>query len=184
MPLLTDFLQPVYNITNRPDLVTETTAFLNRALQKVHFASEYRFDLQTLVVPYAGSQELSEALPARFRKIYQVVVPDNGNRYKLDEVTPAALFDDDVLMRKLNTYYLAGSQINFNLGSSFLNINVMYLQTPLFADSFIATQFPDIITYLAAAYIFMLMKNQPKASQWASLANDIEVELQRNYFAV
>ncbi len=184
MPLLTDFLAPVYSITNRPDLVTETTAFLNRALMKAHVASEYRFDIETLVVPYAGSQELSESLPARFRKIYQVVVPDNGNRFKLDEVTPAALFDDDVQMRKLNTYYLAGSQINFNLTNSFENINVMYLKLPTYADSYIATNYSDILVYLAAAYIFILMKNQPKASQWASLANDIEIELQRNFFAI
>lgn len=184
MPLLADFLPKVYSITNRPDLVTETTAFLNRALTKVHFASEYRFDLDTMVVPYAGAQELSESLPARFRKIYQVVVPDNGNRYKLDEVTPAALFDDDVQMRKRNTYYLAGSQINFFLADSFENINVMYLKTPTFADSFIATNFEDIIVYMAAAYIFALMKNQPKATSWGALANDIEIELQRQYFAV
>lgn len=184
MPVLADFLAPTYSITNRPDLVSDTTAFLNRALTQAHYASEYRFDIKQFDTPYVNSLELSANLPARFRKIYQVFVPDPDNKYRLDEVTPAMLFDDSVQVRKRNTYYLAGSAINFTMSDAFLNIRTMYLQVPTFADSFIATNFPELIHYIAASYVFQLMKNKPRAQEWQNLAKDIEVELQRNYFAI
>lgn len=182
MPVLTDFLPKVYEITNRPDLVAETTSALTRALQRAHYQSEFAFDLQTQQYAYAGSQELIGALPARFRKYYNVTADKD---IRIHEVTPAALFDDAVQMEKLNTFYIAGSNVVFTLTNSFQTINLMYLQVPTYADSYIATNYPEALTYLAAAQIFGgVMGNKEKANFWAGQVQDIDIELQRNHFAV
>lgn len=202
MPVIADFLPLVYSISNRPDLTTETTEFITRAMKRAHFKSEYRFDIQTLEVPFVTSGEITTALPARFRKIWQVTGPN----FRVHEVTPAALFDDNVFMpgKELiterrsgvdfsssfaasfggNTYYLAGSNINLRISTTFNKINVHYLQLPTLLDSFIAINFPEVITYMAAAYIFAIMKNIDKARQWAGLAGEIDNELIQSYFPV
>lgn len=179
MPVIGDFLQPVYDLTNRPDFVSETTSFLNRALQRAHNRGEYRFDVQEADFAYAGSQELSGALPARFKKYYSVI---SDADIRLHEVSPAALFDDYVQMEKRNTFYIAGTNINFRMTDAFSEITLTYLQTPTFADSYIATNYPELLHYLAASSIFRLMGNQQKMNFWLQEALAIQEEIERNHF--
>lgn len=180
MPALADFLPKVYEITSRPDLVAETTGFLTRALMKAHLAGDYRFDLQTLTIPNTEGQEFSADLPARFRKEQWVYTKD----FRIHNVTPAALYDQQVQMEKQNTYYIGGSSINFNIKDHYELVTFDYLQYPTYADSYIASTFPDILTYLASAYVFSLLKNTEAAQRWAGLARDIDVELIRNTFVI
>lgn len=179
MPLLADFLPKVYELTNRPDFVNETTSFLNRALQRSHNRGEYRFDLQEEDYTYAGSQELSGALPARFKKYYSVV---SDSDIRLHEVSPQALWDNDVQMEKRNTFFIAGTNINFRMTDAFAEIKMYYLQTPTFADSYIATNYPDVITYFAASNIFRMMGNQAKMTFWMQEALAVQEEIERNHF--
>lgn len=179
MPALVDFLPKVYEITNRPDLVNETTNFLNRALQRSHNRGEYNFDVFTETYSYAGSQSLTGALPARFKRYYNVTADET---LRVHEVNPASLYDDNVQMEKRNTFYVAGSDVIFRFTDAFQSIAFQYLRQPTFADSYIATNYENSITYFAAALVFKMMGNLQKFQFWQAEALAVDEEITRNHF--
>lgn len=179
MPALVDFLPKVYEITNRPDLVAETTSFLTRSLKRAHNSGEYNFDIFDQDIAYAGSLSFSEALPARFKKYYSVTADE---RIRLHEVGPSALFDDLVQMEKRNTFYIVGTNIVVKMTDAFEEITHKYVRQPTWDDSYIATNYEEAIVYHCASMIFDMMGNQAAANRWRQQAEDVYAEITKNHF--
>lgn len=180
MPTASDFLEDVYQITDRPDLETITLAALNRALRRAHLASDFFPDIRDVLVPNPSSIDFTFAVPERFRRVYSIDGPD----FHVFEITPGALFNEEVLVPKDNCYFLAGSVFNFRVRQRFTNLTLRYLQLPSFADSFIVTNFKEAVTYMAAVLVFEAIKDRELAGRWAALAADATRELITSQFVV
>jgi hypothetical protein len=176
-------LPAVYEITDRPDLVAETTSALNRALRQAHLAGDFWPDLMSENIPTQNLVDFAHAIPDRFRRvsaIFNMGVPP----FSLKEVPPAALFNREVLMDKRNSYYLAGTQIRLHVEDSFSSLRFEFLRFPTFDDSFIMVNYKEAVIYEAAALVFDGAQNKQQADKYRGLANAARAEILFSSFVI
>lgn len=183
MAVLADFLDDVYELTNRPDLVAETTSALRRALLQAHFSGRYNFDLRTEEIMSTGEQAFISPLPNQYRMTNAIFCRADGNEFRLDEITPAAIFDPSVYMRKENCYYVAGPSLHLRVTRSFSALTHQYFRVPFFVDSYIADNYPHVLAQMAAAKIFALLVQPELATYYERLAQQSIAEVLNNHFA-
>ncbi len=172
-----DFLEGVYEITNRPDLVTETTSALKRALKQAHFASFFWFDLEAEDIASTGDVSFSSPIPERFRSVKSIRNADESTGFEVREISPSAIFNGSVLVEKRYCYYLAGADIQFRISRGFTTLQHIFYQLPDWEDSYIALNYPEILHFIAAAKIFALLGDSPNAKFYEQLAGQTLHEL-------
>jgi hypothetical protein len=165
---LTSLVNDVYTLTNRPDLVGETTLAVRNATLKAHSLDFFDKDLfeTGIQFDYAQCQQTLEykLLVPRWRalKYIRQFVPDSTGVGGLDGdfltvVTPDNLLDS-YSRNKENVCYLAGSNLQIKCKSAFqyflLGCYVYPDVTVEEYDSWIADSQPMAIVYEAAATVF------------------------------
>lgn len=163
---LTELLTEVYNLTKRPDKVSESTGALKAALLKMHAKDYYSKDIvETGVAFDTQSQFQSFSYKTLFplwrsvsyiQPLDQVTFLPSGDI--LTEINPQFTVDDyDVY--KDGVYYEAGLTLQMRMIAAFQYFGVGYYSFPDISSSsqlqtWIAQDFPWALIYDASATIF------------------------------
>ena len=180
-------LDNVYALTNRPDLVNETTLAVQNATLKAHRSDFYPKDLyetgvqfdfalnfQTLeyksLIPLWRSISYLRPMVTTNPDGTPVTTPYAGN--VLTMITPGAVLDD-YNINKTDVYYIAGLQLNINVLCAqqyfLLGCYVYPNVIPASYYSWIADEHPEIILYEAAATIFNTIGYQEQAAAYRQM---------------
>lgn len=158
----------VYSITNRPDLISQTTRAIKKATLKFHQADFWPRDLIELpsqaVTPvssdYRYALDITAAPFIRFRALEYARVPSTDPTLKLrtfDRLNASDILDSYGI-EKSDYWYLAGNTISIRSYTALTNVALGYYQFPdtneLTYTSWIADTFPDAIAEEAASAIF------------------------------
>ena len=185
MATLAEITANVMVDTDRPDLVAETSLAMNRALRACHYASEWIFDQVTdnllAPVPPNSTSSWSAAVPARMRQIS--LITDDAKTFQLQRITPKAYYDPFAILEKTNVYWVLGTQFHFRITDAYASLFVTYLQTPTFADSYIALNHQQYIEFKATQLVLEAIDQGTKANRFRDLAQEYFVELQRQAFS-
>jgi len=172
---MTEMAAEVYTITNRPDLIAETSAALRKATIKLHSIDYFPRDMAevALNIPTPGNAvqiDVSTTL-TRFRAIAYIrdnTSPATGQPNKVfANIDARALLDDYSLVRT-NVWYQGGQVININSSTTVSALLVGYYQNPIITpvgsySSWIATEYPFAIIEEAASSIFGMIGNAEMA---------------------
>lgn len=176
MPTQAEIKAKVIEITNRPDLSTETDSALNRSLMAVHLASTFYFDVAEWVTPtnfvLTADLQQSIVLPDRFRDVkYARTVDSSGSSGVLTYLPSSALFGDNYLSQQ-QAFWRTGLGLNFRFTEVPTTLTIGYYRLPTFADSWIALNYADPIVHHAAASVFGIMKNRQMAEVYRNFYNE------------
>jgi len=157
----------VMTLTNRPDLVNETSLAVRAATLKAHQSDDYIKDLYEYSIvfgltDYYQSLDYKTVLPL-WRK------PRYIRKYDADGSTPGVFLKyvvpekilDDYKVDQLDIFYVAGSFVQIRSSTSLQYILVGCYQNPVVTElgynSWIADDHPFAIIYEAAATVFKMI---------------------------
>lgn len=191
----TELYDEIVGWTARPDLDFETRSAIRSTTLALHRREKFARDLQTVALsglPEAYSQQLEIATNfPNYRQASRVYAPEDSNGYekRYDPVTATDLYDEDGYKR-VDIYFLAGTQLNVKSCTPITAVTVQYYRNPIVTpegsfSSWIADEYPDAIITQAVATILSL-DNESEIRQRAErmaaihwmeiLANELEVE--------
>lgn len=178
MTTLTELRNSVYTITNRPDLVAETTLAIQTATLKEHAAIDYTKDLVSVIIPtvptvpetyrYELDTQSLVLLPRKYKAVREILPADllpaaqtiSGVYGLIDfrEVAVDNIFNG-YQQERPNYYYLQSAGIlNVVAARAVANIQLIYYGLVKVGEatyaSWIADQFPYAIQLAAAASIY------------------------------
>ncbi len=162
MATIQSIADDVYTITNRPDLVTETTVAIRKAIRKFHGADTFKRDLNSVQLRMADlattdPNQYRWAIPLdtfpRFRRFDTVAYP--MNRVMPTNQIPAPLVDvaqgfgpkrqfvelgannlfDGYGYEKQNYYFITGNTVNVKSGWYIDYLSFTYYQWPTIPQS-------------------------------------------------
>jgi hypothetical protein len=175
---LTSLVNDVFTLTNRPDLVSETTLAVRNATLKAHSSDFYAKDLFETGIQFdydlaQQSLEYKQLIP-RWRALkYIRKCTENGvPREFLDLITPEEILDSYNATRS-NVVYLAGVnlQIRTNCAWKYFLL-ACYLHPDVTPDkycSWIAQDNPAAIQYEAAATVFKTIGYDEQAATYRQM---------------
>lgn len=192
MATISDLAQDVYVITNRPDLVSETTVAIRKAIRKFHGADLWQRDLRTMPI------DLSAYIPhhpndfrwdfpltsfERFRRMSDLRAPlGAGSQGHGGKVHPEFAFltadnlFDQYRQEKQNYFYVAGQSIVVKASWGIPKLEAVYYQWPNIPadlgaplDSWIASDYPDSIVEEAAASVFKMIGKDDEHNRYLSM---------------
>lgn len=162
---LTQMVAAVVDRTDRPDMTTTITGFIQQAASQIHNQNDFAKDITfaTCVNPngaqYTYDLDLSQL--TYYRKIKEIVFLDaNGNELwdvKINKVSADTLLDYNGCPANNNNTYMqvGGYKIRIRSNFPFLAVNVYYYAWPQMGNtdntftSWIATEYPWIFIDLA-----------------------------------
>lgn len=184
MTSLASLLADVYVITNRPDLVSESTIAVRKATIKCHGADLFEKDLAQQIVTLSPLDtpddfryqiDLSASPFARVRQIHYIYehnIPLTGTEKKFLAREADSILND-YRTELQDYYYVIGSQINMRGSKSYSRVRVGYYQVPDTASntysSWIADLYPDIIIEEACAAVFKMIGKDEEAASYRKL---------------
>lgn len=175
---LSDLIDDVYTITNRPDLVDVTSLAVRNITLKVHSKDNWYKDLfqtgiQWSPAAYIQSLEYKALVPnyRKFKYLRKYTPPSgtdtlgtDGDFFEL--IIPEVSLDDYGVNRE-NVCYVAGEFINICSSTQddymIFGCYVHPIVTELGYASWIADEYPALIVNLAAAKVFQSMGYQEQA---------------------
>jgi hypothetical protein len=176
---LTELVNAVYELTNRPDLTTLTSQTVKSSTLKAHQSDYYPKDLFESGVDFGSSayfQEFQyrEVLPrwraTKFFRKYDAVNSSAGDFFTL--ITPEQVLDSYKITRE-DVYYLAGDVFQFRSSSEFQYALMGCYLNPDIADatftSWVALDHPYAIVYDAASIIFKAIGKDEEAAVYRQL---------------
>lgn len=187
MASLTDLVNEVYAITNRPDLVAETASAVKAATLKAHQSDFYYKDILEIPVEfpttdYIQSLEYRAIIP-RYRALSYIRVTDSAcidTGPFLAICTPHETIDDYGL-NKTNIAYVAGQVIQLRAAVQFQYIFLgCYIHpsiTEAAYDSWISDEHPYAIIFDAAATIFKMIGFDEQVKVYRDMVNEQLAEL-------
>jgi hypothetical protein len=164
MATLTDLMNNVYTLTNRPDYVSETMLAVQRATLKAHQRDFYSKDLFETGIQFPSADYYQTLEPksinAAYRSLKYLRKYDAVNSCPgkfLTNCGPLDLFDE-YGYSKTDIYYQAGIEVNIRMSTQeqfmLLGMYVHPVVTEAGYLSWIADEFPDAIVAEAAANVF------------------------------
>lgn len=182
MTTFADLQNSVYTITNRPDLINETTLAIKRAILKEHAAMDYPRDLLILSTPLTQADPnyyryalslVTLGLYSTLRKIKniqeipatldQALVTFTGywGELKFEEVAADNIFDS-YQRERINYFYRYGSSINLVAVRQIDRIGMTYYAKPDLSNTatysdWLADLYDYVIYTHAAAEIFRVI---------------------------
>lgn len=191
---LAEMATEVYTITNRPDLVAETSAALRKATIKMHSLDFFPRDMAevTLAVPTPGNNvqvDIGVTL-TRFRALAYVrdnTSPQlNGLPNKIFRQIEARELLDEYSLEKSNVWYLGGQVINIKSSTPVSSLLIGYYQNPVINpagsySSWIAVEQPFVLIEEAAATIFAMTGNAEMARFYMQQSVANAALLRQNY---
>lgn len=188
MTVLADLISDVYTITNRPDLVSETSLAVRTATLKLHQTDYFPKDLREEGLVFDTSQRIQSleyrTIFPRFRAIKYFRRTDSAG-------TPSgpdfSVLEADNMLDGYGTYkedilYLAGEYLRIRSSAEFKYAMIGIYQNPDVAvasfSSWIASDHPFAIVYEAAMQIVSMIGLKEDAAM-LKLARDEQVALLR-----
>lgn len=159
---LTSLVSDVYSLTNRPDLVGETSLAVRAATLKAHQSDDYikdfhEYSLDLGSSDYYHSLDYKSVLPLWRKPRYIRKYQTDGAGILLTYVEPEKVVDRYGANRT-DIFYVAGSNVQIKSSTSLQYILVGIYENPQTVESlfssWIANDHPFAIIYEAAAIIF------------------------------
>ncbi len=181
MSQFSDLQDAVYSITNRTDLVAETSLAIRQATLAAHRSDYYPGDLEELLITPTAASVFQLDIPSLFVnwRAFQYIRPydtisGTPADFLLEAIRPDGLFDD-YMVAKINVFYVAGTNLNIRLGADYGGFIVGYYKNPVLSpdasyDSWIATQHPACIVNEAAARVMHMIGFEEAAARIKKLA--------------
>lgn len=170
----------VYDITNRADLVAETSLAVRAATLKLHHSDFYPRDLaesrvQFLTADYFQSLAYKQLFPD-FRAIsYIRKVDDNVPTKMLDVISPTDIFDSYNIAKE-DVCYLAGEVIQIRSLTAITEILLGYYKNPPTTEdtyaSWVYDLYPDAVIVEAAAQVFRMIGAAEQAQMYDRMARE------------
>lgn len=176
MSTYTDIRDAVITWTNRPDLAAETDAAIKNAVRAAHRVNTFYKDLKEVPVTDLPTDQLQQidmsAVAADCRKVF-AVRPTGTDLYYTGCSSDDIL--DDYGLPKVDVYYGLGNYLVVRASAPVSEITITYYKKPTIEpisslDSWIATEFPDLIIYWAAASVLALIGEQEIKQRVEALA--------------
>lgn len=166
MSQFSNIVADVYTLTNRADLIAETSLAVRNATLKAHRIEKWKRDIQ----------EISVLLPTNTQAVVQLDIPTYFSRWRqfkyirpTDAITlvpksvlltciePDGIFDE-YLAEKTDVYYVAGNNTNIRGSAAYTGFFVGFYQNPLVTpegsySSWIAQDYPMVIILMATITI-------------------------------
>lgn len=172
--------------TNRPDLTDEMNLAISKALRDIHYSSFFWWDKVEGFVTLDPVNQLNYVieLPCRFRK-FKYINLDADRTRTLGYLDPNGIFDDSVMMRHRNFYYLGGSVYNVRFDRAATTLYYGYYQIPSLTDSWVATNHPEELAAAAASFVLGEMEGEDeKAVKLRKAADEFKMQLKQSYFDI
>jgi len=193
---LIDLQTNIYDITKRPDLVSETLVAIKQATLRAHLSDFYKKDLYELTITPLTSVsstdnryviDTSVSPFVRFRKLMYARETPNSNpssyswdnqnstpwqvlQYQLIEVD--SIFDNYDRMLS-NTVYEAGNSINIRTSHVATSVDIGYYRLPDIStgtySSWIADLYPFVIENEAAASVFKMIGKDAESTLYRNM---------------
>lgn len=176
----TALLNDVYTITNRPDLVAETSYAVRAATLKLHQSEFYPRDLKESAVRFSVAgyfQTISYAtLFPRFRALSYARKFEAGEPTGFLKVISPSNVLDSYNVDKENVCYLAGDVIQIRSLTELTDLLLGFYENPITLedtyDSWIADLYPFAITTEAASTVFKMIGKDEENSMYRQLAGE------------
>ena len=191
----TTMLNSVFAITNRPDLVNETTLAVQNATLKAHRTDYYPKDLLEQGVQFDLSltqQSLDyKTLIPRWRSLkyvrkYDNTLPPGMPSKFLELVTPEETLDSYSISRE-DICYLAGMELQIRTKAAtqfFLLGCYVYPDVTVSSySSWVADEFPAAVYYEAASIVFKTTGYDEQAAALNKLVQDEYMQLRQKIIA-
>lgn len=192
----TTMLASVYALTNRPDLVNETSLALQNATLKAHRSDYYAKDIQETAIQCDVLQtQQSVAYKALFPqwravkyvRIYDNSTPPGAPGLLLDPISPENVLDE-YNNDTVNVFYIAGLNMQINLAAAAQYFLIGYYAYPLvdtvFYNSWIADEHQSAIVYEAASIVFKAIGYDGQSDKYHGLAMDELNDLKQEITAI
>lgn len=193
---LTELINEVYTLTNRPDRVSQTLAAVRSATLKAHHTDYYYKDLYETGITFTTAEYLQQVdvrtLLPRWRALkylrkYDVSTstPPGTAGLLFEIITPEMVVDSYQINRE-NVCYMAGdilqvrsnTEIQYALLGCYLNPEIGITDGAF--TSWIAIDQPWAIIYEAAGAVFRMIGKNDEWSAFRQLALDEYAELKIN----
>lgn len=180
---LTELRQAVYDLTNRPDLVSQTLLAIQKATLKIHHSDFYYKDLRESGLEFSGEayfQELDYKTlfplwrALKYLRKYDAVALTAGKFFDIKE--PTDVLDYQYKNELTDICYAAGSVIQVKSSTSFQYAIVGYYTEPDITESgytsWIAIDHPFAIITEAAATVFRTIGKTDENATYLAMAID------------
>ncbi len=177
-----ELLQEVYNITNRPDLATETKSAVKAATLKAHRIDFFSKDIFETGVEF-DTVDFRQSLDyisfiSNWRSLKYLRKADNvddDSGIFFDIITPDEIVDSYSINRT-DIAYVAGRVLEIRSSTEFSTALLGAYVLPLVAEtnysSWVAEQFPFAIIYEAARIVFLGIGQREEANGQGALVAD------------
>lgn len=176
---LTELVQEVYSITNRPDLVNDTAVAIRAATLKMHQSDYYFKDIFEVGVAFDAAAfvqnlDYRSLLPnwrsLKYLRKYDITSGTPGK--ELDIILPDAIFDDYSL-QKQDICYGAGAFIQINSSTQeqyyLLGCYLNPIITAVGYNSWVALDHPYAIVFDACATVFKGIGKDDESTAYRTL---------------
>ena len=183
MTTLAELLIEVYELTNRPDLVSETTSAIKAATLKAHQTDFYSKDIFETGVEFTTA-DFRQSLDyiafisnLRAMKYLRRVEDETDDVGKFFEIIDVAESLDSYGVNRTDIAYVAGRVLEIRSSVSFtkalLGAYVFPIVTPTVSyASWIADLYPYAIIYEAARVVFKSIGYDEQSAQFNSLVSE------------
>jgi len=179
---LANLLTEIYKLTNRSDLVDETTIAVKSATLKAHMSDYYTRDISETVIDMGSAAYLQTvdygAEISNFRSLKYIRKYDNAESTSGDfvEVIAAEEVMDSYNIERVNVGYIAGVNLLLKLSTEEEHILVGAYTLPVVTDggysSWVDDQYPYVIIYEAARVVFKMTGDTEQSNTYRDLARE------------
>lgn len=192
MASFAELVADVYVLTNRADLVAQTSQAVRSATLKAHHTDFYPKDLAETGIQWSAPDYLQSldyrAIAPRFRSMKYLRKYDASSNPGVAgaffTLIPPELVLDDYGIQRTEVMYLAGA--NYEIRSSTQDEFMLlgYYKHPdtteISYDSWIALDHPNCIVFEAASLIFKQTGFDEQAALYRNLTQELYIELQNS----
>lgn len=184
----TALVNDVYTITNRADLVAETSVAVRAATLKLHQSDFYPKDLTETRVQFTAAdyfQTLAyKSLFPQFRALSYIRKYEAGAPTEvLKVIEPSEIFDS-YNVAKEDVCYLAGAVIQVRSSTKITDLLIGMYQNPVTGtetyDSWIGTTHPFAVVTEAAATVFKMIGYDEQAAMYKQLAGEHAMQMKNS----
>lgn len=175
--------QEIFNLTNRPDLESETESAIKAATLKAHQSDYYSKDIYETVLTtedtgYIHSIDYPSAIP-NFRSLKYIRKPDEGY---ISIISPEEIFDV-YGEQKADIAYIAGRAIELRSSTQINTLIIAAYVNPIVAklyySSWVAENYPYAIIFEAARVLFKTIGYDEQSRAYEALVFEQYAALRR-----
>ena len=190
---LAEIITEVYNLTKRPDLVSETMSAIKAATLKAHHSDFYSKDIYELPVTFDEADYIQSldyiSLISNWRALKYMRKYDEVGAMAgafIEIITPEEVLDSYNVTRK-DIAYVAGRAIEIRSSTEFSKLLVGCYVSPIVTEadfsSWVAALYPYAIVFEAARVVFKTIGYDEQSASFEKLTAEQYAELKINAIA-